>query len=129
MGIDKVVSGQDAYNILKEDSPDAPAPPTGTEYVIADVSLTYVSGGVVVIDLEKYQSPLAYGDMLFTLSDQNDQTVNGNDVTSLLKNSFYDLTVPLGETVHGQVVFCRTIGSNESLTYLGFGCVVNLYLS
>jgi len=129
MGIDNVISGQDAYSILKEDSPDAPAPPAGTEYVIADVSLTYVSGGVVAIDLEKYQSPLAYGDMLFTLSDQNDQTANGNDVTGLLKSSFYDLTVPLGETVHGQVAFWRMIGSDEPLTYFGFCCAVNLYLS
>ena len=132
MGISRVSSGQDAYDVLKASDPSIAAPRAGTEYVIADVTITYVSGGLDSLNLMESHGSSRDANAFFSLSDKSltadEQNTNANQVTGALDGSFYDLSVSPGETAHGQVAFWRTVGSTEPLNYWGFGQSINLSL-
>lgn len=133
MGVSNVTSGQDAYNALLKDDPSVSPPPSGMEYVIADVSCTYVQGPLASLNLLESRGSLRQANAFFSLDDPgltaDERALNTNEVTTSLKSSFYDLTVEPGQTVHGQVAFWRTVGGDEPLNYCGFDSSVDLFLS
>lgn len=118
-----VIRGEEAGQILSENSVKLPEPGEGEEYIIMTLNVTYVDGGAEILPFTENIASLPSANLTFVLSNGNSNAVN---ITAYLDDNIHDYEIPKGESIEGKVAFIHNIGADYPLIFYGFDNIVEL---
>lgn len=121
IGVSGVRQGEEAWNLLQQGSRQIPEPEEGMEYIIFEIRISYDAGETNQLILTENHASLPEANLYFSLTDG---IKNAEQITELLEDPIYEHSVPLGETIEGNVAFLHTTGSKDPLVFAGFGTIV-----
>lgn len=121
MTVNSVVRGSHAYEMMKDYSADIEEPREGMEYAIMGILITYEEGEPV-LTLEESHASLDSAKLYFAMTDKDG---NAEQLTNLLNNSFYDISLEAGKSASGAVAFLISEDSSGPLNFTGWGQTIS----
>lgn len=116
--LNNIQRGEPAYSVLSTNNPNLPEPEPGMEYIVITFNITYESGEADMLVFEESNSSLDSAKLFFYLSNGDS---NAEQLTTLLPDNIYNLSLEKGSTGTGAVAFLHSADSNEPLKFVGFG--------
>lgn len=121
-----VKRGDVAYEILSANHPDFATAEPGMEYIIITLNVSYKSGEADMLMFEESNASLDAAKLYFYLSNGDS---NAEQLTSLLSDNIYNLSLDKGSSGVGSVAFLHKADSNEPLRFIGFGSTLEFNLN
>lgn len=117
---EEILSGEEAYNTLREENPDMDPPDSGQEYFMARLQITYDSGELDELSFGKNTASQGEYALFFQKSGWEDRS-------ETFRDSVYSVILRKGETASAVVVFLGEKENPKPLTFTGFGKTVTLW--
>ena len=118
--------GEAAYMVLSENQPNLPTAETGMEYIVITFNVNYKSGEADLLTLGQSNASLDAARLSFYLSNGDS---NAEQLTNLLPDSIYNLSLDKGSSGTGSVAFLHKADSTEPLRFIGFDGILEFSIS